>query len=165
MIAVAVADLPVAAVHCDGRGRMLECSEPAALLMLRWPDLAEAIAALVVRNAIGSGAREMSRFVRTSGAVRLMPIQSALAEASPASWVVFIVADSPGRDEDQDPLAALSPREREVAALAVDGMRNREIAERLGCSERTVRAHLQSSYQKLGCRSRVELASRILSVV
>jgi DNA-binding NarL/FixJ family response regulator len=53
----------------------------------------------------------------------------------------------------------LTSREREVANLAVQGLTNREIAERLVLSVRTVDNHLYNLYAKLGVRSRAELAS------
>jgi non-specific serine/threonine protein kinase len=52
----------------------------------------------------------------------------------------------------------LSAREREVAALAVTGLSNREIAERLIISKRTVDGHLEHIYAKLSLSSRAELA-------
>lgn len=59
-----------------------------------------------------------------------------------------------------EPAAApvLTRREREIAALVVQGMRNREIAERLFISERTVDGHLEHIKQKLGVSSRSEVA-------
>jgi DNA-binding CsgD family transcriptional regulator len=55
-------------------------------------------------------------------------------------------------------LTALSPREREVAGLAAAGMSNRDIAERLFLSPKTVESHLSRSYEKLGISSRAALA-------
>lgn len=48
----------------------------------------------------------------------------------------------------------LTPREIEVVKLLGDGLANREIADKLGLSTRTVDAHLRSVYAKLGIRSR-----------
>ncbi len=53
----------------------------------------------------------------------------------------------------------LSPREAEVARLAGSGRKNREIAEALFISPRTVEAHVASAIRKLGIESRQELAS------
>ncbi|MGR8007776.1 LuxR C-terminal-related transcriptional regulator [Streptomyces hypolithicus] len=51
-------------------------------------------------------------------------------------------------------IAALTPREREVAALAATGMSNRDIAHRLVVSVRTVENHLHRIYHKLGITAR-----------
>ena len=58
------------------------------------------------------------------------------------------------RSTDGDPLTA---REREIAELVATGRTNREIAEELVLSTRTIEAHLRSIYGKLDVRSRVEL--------
>jgi DNA-binding NarL/FixJ family response regulator len=47
----------------------------------------------------------------------------------------------------------LSPREREVLALLADGLRHREIAERLVISRKTVGSHVEHILEKLGVRS------------
>ncbi|WP_258025463.1 helix-turn-helix domain-containing protein [Streptomyces bambusae] len=54
---------------------------------------------------------------------------------------------------------ALTPREREIAALAAQGLPSRAIAVRLGLSPRTVDNHLTSIYAKLGIPGRTDLAS------
>lgn len=51
----------------------------------------------------------------------------------------------------------LTPREREIASLAAQGLSSNEIATRLFLSPRTVNNHLQSTYAKLGIRGRHEL--------
>lgn len=60
-------------------------------------------------------------------------------------------------------LAALTPREREVAILVADGARNREVSERLGISLATVKDHVHHALDKLGCESRTELAKLVLA--
>jgi DNA-binding NarL/FixJ family response regulator len=55
-----------------------------------------------------------------------------------------------------DPLAGLSPREREVLQCMVDGMSRAEIADRLGVSGNTVRTHVQNLIAKLGVHSTLE---------
>ena len=56
-----------------------------------------------------------------------------------------------------DPLRALSPRERPVVALLLQGLKNRDIASELGVTEGTVKVHLHNIYEKLGVGSRTEL--------
>jgi ATP/maltotriose-dependent transcriptional regulator MalT len=51
----------------------------------------------------------------------------------------------------------LTPQERRVAKLAVDGLKVRQIAESLSLSPRTVETHLQKVYQKLNVSSQIEL--------
>lgn len=53
----------------------------------------------------------------------------------------------------------LSPREREILALLVDGLNNRQIAERLEIAPNTVRAHAQRILTKLEVHSRLEAAA------
>ena len=55
-------------------------------------------------------------------------------------------------------LEDLTKRETQVAQAVADGCSNREIAERLNISERTVKARLTSVFQKLDVRDRVQLA-------
>ncbi|WP_162830083.1 helix-turn-helix transcriptional regulator [Amycolatopsis palatopharyngis] len=54
--------------------------------------------------------------------------------------------------------AALSPRERDVARLAAQGLTNRQIAEALFLSPRTVEQHVAKALRKLGLQTRVALA-------
>lgn len=60
-----------------------------------------------------------------------------------------------------DPDVALTPRERQVVALAVRRFRSREISDDLGISVRTVDNHLASAYRKLGVVNRLELAEAV----
>jgi predicted ATPase/DNA-binding CsgD family transcriptional regulator len=63
------------------------------------------------------------------------------------------VAEAPG---DAGPL---SRREREVAAMVTSGMTNKEIAQRLFIAERTAEGHVERIRNKLGVRSRTEVAT------
>jgi RNA polymerase sigma factor (sigma-70 family) len=57
-----------------------------------------------------------------------------------------------------DPLAALSPREREVLGLVAAGLNNQEIAQQLGLAEKSVKHHMSSILKKLQVRGRVDAA-------
>ncbi len=56
---------------------------------------------------------------------------------------------------------ALTPSERRVAQLAADGMTNREIAQALFVTARTVEGHLTQTYAKLGVGSREQLGAAL----
>lgn len=62
------------------------------------------------------------------------------------------------RDAVDDPLEALTDREREVLQLVGEGLTNREIGERLYLAEKTIKHYMTSVLQKLHVRSRVEAA-------
>ncbi|MBC3193367.1 hypothetical protein H7X46_20100 [Pseudonocardia sp. C8] len=53
----------------------------------------------------------------------------------------------------------LTPREHEIAGLAARGLSDKDIADRLHVSVRTVHTHLHQAYRKLGVGSRVDLAA------
>jgi len=58
---------------------------------------------------------------------------------------------------DEDPaFGSLSPRERDVLVLITEGLGNAEIGERLSISEKTVRNHISSVFDKLGVWTRAQ---------
>ncbi len=56
-----------------------------------------------------------------------------------------------------------SPREYEVLILVAQGLTNREIAYRLGISDRTVQFHVNTIFNKTGAQSRTEAVALALS--
>ncbi|MEU7295142.1 LuxR C-terminal-related transcriptional regulator [Streptomyces exfoliatus] len=62
---------------------------------------------------------------------------------------------------DGSPLGPLTRREREVAGLIVEGLTNRQIAERLFISKRTADTHVEHILTKLGVTSRMQIAAAI----
>ena len=60
-------------------------------------------------------------------------------------------------DLDAERISSLTRREREVISLLAQGLRNRQIGERLFISETTIRHHFTSIFSKLGVRDRLEL--------
>lgn len=61
------------------------------------------------------------------------------------------------------PGGGLTPTERRVADLIAQGRSNREVARALFVTENTVQTHARHIFQKLGVRSRTELAARLLA--
>lgn len=61
-------------------------------------------------------------------------------------------------DYVQGLLALLTKREKEVAVEAAKGLSNKEIARILNITERTVKAHLAATFERLGAKDRLQLA-------
>ena len=74
-----------------------------------------------------------------------------------------VVAQMVGRREE--PLAELSPREREVLELMAEGLSNRAIAERIFVSERAVERHVTSIFSKLGLSATGQEHRRVRAVL
>jgi DNA-binding NarL/FixJ family response regulator len=73
------------------------------------------------------------------------------------------LADSyPTPDNDSRSEHPLSPREHQVLCLAAQGLTNKEIAYRLGISERTVQFHINSIFNKTATNSRTEAVALAL---
>ncbi|MDQ4004161.1 MAG: LuxR C-terminal-related transcriptional regulator [Actinomycetota bacterium] len=83
-----------------------------------------------------------------------LPLQRAVTEAQAVTADASLIAPA---DPDPSPSSAagvLSPRELEVLKLVAAGLTNAQVAKRLFISPRTVNAHLNSTYRKLGLGSR-----------
>lgn len=113
----------------------------------------------LVLPAVKAGA--LSYLLKDVSAAELAAAIRAAAQGSPtlnpmaASKMMQEV--SAGRKEVKDP-NKISPREMEVLKLIARGLGNREIAEKLFISERTVKTHVTHLLEKLQLRDRTQLA-------
>lgn len=62
---------------------------------------------------------------------------------------------------EQPDLSMLTKRERQVALEVTTGLLNKEVADKLDITERTVKAHLAAVFEKLGVRDRVQLMLKV----
>ncbi|HUG13434.1 MAG TPA: LuxR C-terminal-related transcriptional regulator [Thermomicrobiales bacterium] len=105
-----------------------------------------------------------------TGAV-LMSTQDTLLriEATPGgedgSVVVIVTPQRPPPVPDIPANWPLSPREREIVRLLVQGAGNREIANRLFVSENTVETHLRHIFDKLNVANRSRLIARFFQTI
>jgi DNA-binding NarL/FixJ family response regulator len=72
-----------------------------------------------------------------------------------AARALLVARGAPRRSPDR---AGLTARELEVLALVRAGLANKQVARRLGISERTVKAHLTSIFQRLDVPDRTQAA-------
>ena len=70
-----------------------------------------------------------------------------------------------GRSRKDDPIAALTPREREVLELMAEGRSNQAIADRLVITLRAVEKHVSSIFEKLGLPATADDHRRVLAVL
>jgi DNA-binding CsgD family transcriptional regulator len=71
--------------------------------------------------------------------------------------------EEPRQFEESFAQYGLTNREKEVAALLLEGCRNKAIGKRLYISEATVKTHILNIYQKTGVNSRVQLANKFFN--
>ena len=76
-----------------------------------------------------------------------------------------VVGQLLGRRPSDDPLAALTPREREVLGLMAEGRTNKAIAAQLVVSERAVEKHVTNVFGKLGLATGPDDHRRVLAVL
>jgi DNA-binding NarL/FixJ family response regulator len=76
-----------------------------------------------------------------------------------------IVSKLVGRNRRDDPVATLTPREREVLELMAEGRSNQAIAERLVVTERAVEKHVTNIFGKLQLTATPEDHRRVLAVL
>jgi DNA-binding NarL/FixJ family response regulator len=76
-----------------------------------------------------------------------------------------IVTQLVGRRRDDDPIATLTPREREVLELMAEGRSNQAIANQLVVTERAVEKHVTSIFGKLRLPASAEAHRRVLAVL
>ena len=125
-------------------------------LRRRWP---RARPVLVLEHVRGGPMRRALR-AGAAAAVEATQIETGLALAVRAACAGLVVVPESMRDRLEPP--ALSPREREVLALAAEGSTTSEIAARLTVSTGTVKSHLSSCFAKLGVENRSEALALLI---
>jgi DNA-binding NarL/FixJ family response regulator len=91
-----------------------------------------------------------------SAALKIASISGAIGLERHAREELDATGAAP-RVKDFQGLDSLTPSEKRVAGLAVEGMTNREIAQSLFVTPKTVEVHLSNVYRKLDISSRREL--------
>ena len=115
----------------------------------------------------GAGDGELQRTAQRLARVRRLPVASERAVACGAGGLAehvrteLYAAGARPRTDALAGVGALTASERRVADLAAAGETNRDIAQTLFVTPKTVEVHLSNAYRKLGIRSRRELATAL----
>ena len=100
------------------------------------------------------------------GAIRIVARGGSLLEPVVAAKVLGKFSALMGGEEDTipavSPVVLLTSREQEVLALLAGGARNRDMAEALFISERTVKVHVANLMDKLEAKTRTEAVARAI---
>ena len=172
-------DVSIVGVATDGEEAVTHCEAErpeVALLDLEMPGVDGAEATRRIRSAspdtnvvVFTSFSDRERIVRAmdAGAIGYL-----LKDAEPAELHDAILAAARGESPLNPKAAAellaarsatspserLSSREREVLVLVAGGLANKQIARRLGISEKTVKGHLTNIFQAIGVRDRTQAA-------
>jgi DNA-binding NarL/FixJ family response regulator len=119
----------------------------------------ENVARALRAGASGFLGKDVSADVLLAGIRTVAAGDSLLSPAATRALITRFLATPDADEQPVQPerLAALTPREREVVALAALGKSNAEIAEALFLSPLTVRSHISRSMAKLQARDRAQL--------
>ena len=131
----------------DALREILAANPKARVVMLTTSDTEEDVFRSIELGALGYVMKE-SPIEIILGAIR-----SAMADD------VYMTDDVRRIYETRKGMKGLSPREAEVIAAAGRGLGNREIGEKLGISENSVKMHLKRAFFKLGAGDRAEAVS------
>ncbi len=162
---VAVVDVRMPPSHTD------EGLRAAAEIRKRFPDVGVLVLSQYVEEAyaldlFADGADGLGYLLkdRVADLDRFVDSVRRVGEGGPA-LDPEVVARLLGRRRVEDPLEALTPREREVLGLMAEGRSNSGIAEHLVVTERAVEKHVTSIFTKLGLAPVPEDHRRVLAVL
>jgi len=146
----------------DGSGidicRELRAANPdLRILILTSYDDDDAISAAIIAGASGYVLKQIEGNSLISG-VRLVASGHSLIDPMVAARVVQQVQF---HRRSLDLLNDLTPQQSKILFLIAEGLTNRQIAERLFLSERTVESHVRNILAKLGAANRTELAALV----
>jgi two-component system, NarL family, response regulator DevR len=161
----AVADVAVIDYHLpdgtayDAVDRLRSRSPSTAIVLISADDSDEPLLAAIRVGASGyliksAAGEEIVQAIRAAAAGETVIPAGLVARA------LALYRESAQQRAGQAQLESLTPRERQILALMMDGADNRTVAERLQISYATARTHVRSILAKLGARSRLEAVAK-----
>ncbi|HVT67975.1 MAG TPA: response regulator transcription factor [Trebonia sp.] len=128
--------------------------EVACLILTSFGD-DEALFSAVMAGAAGYVLKQI-RGTDLVSAVRTVAAGQSMLDPQAASK---LMARLRGRQQKNDPLAALSSQERRIVELIGEGLTNRQIGERMYLAEKTVKNYVSALFDKLGMERRTQAAA------
>ncbi|MDX2851272.1 response regulator [Actinacidiphila glaucinigra] len=156
-----VAILDVRLPDGDGIGvcRELRSRMPGlACLMLTSFDDDDALLDAIMAGAAGYVLKQIKGSDLVSAVRTVASGQSMLDPATTARLMNSLREQEQPQEPQDEALAGLTPREREILELIGEGLTNRQIGERLFLSEKTVKNHISRMLGKLGVERRIQAA-------
>ncbi|MFC5720829.1 response regulator [Streptomyces gamaensis] len=129
-----------------------------ACLMLTSFDDDDALLDAIMAGAAGYVLKQI-KGADLVDAIRTVAAGHSMLDPATTSRLMTTLRGEQAESEPEDQrLAELSPRERDILALIGDGLTNRQIGERLFLSEKTVKNHISRLLAKLGVERRIQAA-------
>jgi RNA polymerase sigma factor (sigma-70 family) len=163
-----------AVVALDGTGTAVVITDPTAseprlneaarCLMAEVVDAERELNLVITSPGTGRGFSRHIDVELVDGGTGLLHGHSSHTRAEVNSLITVLELQRDQAEISAETLTALTPREREVALLVVDGRSDREIAERLCLSHHTVSQYVKRVYRKLDVGSRVALTRLLLDL-
>lgn len=126
-----------------------------AVLVLTAYDTDQYVMALLEAGAAGYLLKNV-RGSQLIEAIRAVYVGESVLQPSTTRRVISQLTAKHGRPKDIPVFTPVTEREFEVLKLAAKGVSNKDIAENLGLSNRTVQTHLSNIFKKLSVASRTE---------
>ncbi len=138
---------------------LLAAAPPARIIVLTGVRSPEVHRQAVMQGAMGVVPKDKAAATLISAIERVQAGEAWLDPATMAGVLSEMSRSSKAKLQDPEAgkIATLTNREREVITLIGEGLKNKDIADRLFISETTVRHHLTSIFDKLDVNDRVEL--------
>jgi RNA polymerase sigma factor (sigma-70 family) len=163
-------DQVVAALECTGAAVVImdattsepHLNEAARGLLADVVDAEQGLHRVIVRPGSNLGFSRHVDVELVGGGTGLLYGQSSYTRPEGGTLITVLELQRDRSEISTATLTALTPREREVALLVVDGHSDREIAERLCLSPYTISQYVKRIYRKLDVASRVALTRLLL---
>ncbi|MEU2868628.1 response regulator transcription factor [Streptomyces olivoreticuli] len=129
-----------------------------ACLMLTSFDDDDALLDAIMAGAAGYVLKQIKGSDLVAAIRTVASGQSMLDPATTTRLMSSLRGDHEDKEPEDERLAELSPRERDILALIGDGLTNRQIGKELFLSEKTVKNHISRLLAKLGVERRIQAA-------